>query len=777
MSLSAKAAGIGFILGLIVGPVWAVAAGEVSPAGGSDALRLKTGLVRTSELTVSAEPTRSAPQTPGRYVVQLDRPMNRVLAARLATRGVSLGQYLPTHAYIIQADAAALEELANLEFVHWVGPFQTEWKLDPQLQQRVEIIRSARAALAAGQPDAAEEIDALYAGDARRTLARQGKVQVAVTLFEGEAVADRADKFRAIPGAEVLNWSTDGLNPVVDLIVPVDQVAEVAGRDWVQCVEDAPEGTLRNDKTRWVVQSNVTGQTPLWDHGLHGENQIAGLIDAAVAESHCFFDDTVPPGPLHRKLIAYRGPSGAHIHGTHVAGTLAGDWGTYGAYDTRDGLAYAARISYSDYFAVYSNPSSFISRLTDANNDGAHVHSNSWGDDTTTAYTVWSRQADEFSWLNETDVVVFAITNTSTLRSPENAKNVLAVGASQQTPAQENHCYGGAGPTTDGRRKPEVYAPGCSIQSAYASTPCSTTTLSGTSMAAPAVSAMTVLARQYYTEGFYPTGAARPSDAFVPSGALLRATVLNSAVDMTGVSYGGKNYPNDLEGWGRILMDNALYFPGDSARLRVADVFNADGLSTGESEVYHVHVLSDAEPLRITLTWTDYPAAQNASFTPINDLNLLVTTPGTADNASELYFGNAFDTSVGESIPGGARDSLNNVERVILLAPDAGAYTIEIEGFAVNQSTQGYGLVVNGDISLLPLAPARIYACWPESLRQDADEDADVDLADYASFQQCFGQGIGSFISNACRPHDADCDNDVDLDDFAEFNAKLIGPS
>jgi hypothetical protein len=224
-------------------------------------------------------------------------------------------------------------------------------------------------------------------------------------------------------------------------------------------------------------------------------------------------------------------------------------------------------------------------------------------------------------------------------------------------------------------------------------------------------------------------------------------------------------------------MDNALYFPGDSARLRVADVLQADGLATGESDVYYVPVFSDFEPLRITLAWTDYPAAQNASFTPVNDLNLLVTTPATANPGSELYFGNVFDTSAGESIPGGARDALNNVERVILPAPDPGVYTIEIEGFAVNQSTQGYGLVINGDVSLIPLAPARIYACWPADSRQDADEDGDVDLADFASFQRCFGEGVGSFISDECRPHDADCDNDVDLDDLAEFNAKLAGPS
>ena len=69
------------------------------------------------------------------------------------------------------------------------------------------------------------------------------------------------------------------------------------------------------------------------------------------------------------------------------------------------------------------------------------------------------------------------------------------------------------------------------------------------------------LVRQYFTDGFYPSGMATPGSGFTPSGALIRAVMLNSAVDMTGIA----GFPSNQEGWGRTLLDNALYFETYSA--------------------------------------------------------------------------------------------------------------------------------------------------------------------------------------------------------------------
>jgi len=375
-------------------------------------------------------------------------------------------------------------------------------------------------------------------------------------------------------------------------------------------------------------------------------------------------------------------------HGTHTAGTLAGDASPYGTYTTNDGLAFAAKISFSDVNAIYSSPSTLYQRLVDAHNDGARVHSNSWGDDGTTAYTTWCRQIDQFSYAYEDSLVAFAVTNGTYLKTPENAKDVLAVAASMDTPNQGRLCSGGTGPTADGRRKPEVFAPGCSTVSADAYTTCGTRSMTGTSMACPAVSGAGLLARQYFTEGFYPTGTRVSADGFVPTGALIKAVLINSAVDMTGIS----GYPSNLEGWGRVLLANTLYFAGGSNGLYVQDVRNAGGLTTGQTATYAFNLSGSTAPLRVTLDWTEPAAAVNASDPVINNLDLEVTAPG-----GTLYKGNVF--SGGQSVSGGTADARNNVEQVHLLTPALGAYTVTVRGKAVNQGTQGFALVVSGNVS------------------------------------------------------------------------------
>jgi subtilisin-like proprotein convertase family protein len=210
-------------------------------------------------------------------------------------------------------------------------------------------------------------------------------------------------------------------------------------------------------------------------------------------------------------------------------------------------------------------------------------------------------------------------------------------------------------------------------------------------MAAPAVAGAGALVRQYFEEGWYPSGAPRAEDAVDPSGALVKATLLNSTVDMTGIT----GYPSDLEGWGRVLLENALYFDGDLRRLAVlADLRNADGLSTGGSATHVLAVEGSDEMLKVTLVFTDPAAALLAAFARVNDLDLEVTSP-----SGSTYRGNVIDPDSGLSFTGGSWDLLNNVEMVTLDSPEPGDWTISIVGSAVNEGTQGYALVASGQVS------------------------------------------------------------------------------
>lgn len=78
-------------------------------------------------------------------------------------------------------------------------------------------------------------------------------------------------------------------------------------------------------------------------------------------------------------------------------------------------------------------------------------------------------------------------------------------------------------------------------------------------MATPVVAGSAALLRQYFTDGFWPSGAANPADAFVPSAALLRAVLIGGAVAIGGVEANANGLPVDpppssRQGFGRIHL-------------------------------------------------------------------------------------------------------------------------------------------------------------------------------------------------------------------------------
>jgi subtilisin family serine protease len=639
----------------------------MSRAGGaepSNKLWLRSATVDTSQATNLLAPgQRGALDATRWHVLQLDGPMTPQRRAELERAGVELGDYLPDHAYLVRLGGADPAALAATAGVQWLGVYEDAWKIDPAI----------------GRPDVP------YATPRRQAIAAAGEVMVTITLFR-DADATSAEQALAAAGARIVEKGEVAGQVALDAVLSPAQLPALAAVSAVQYIEDAAEITYRNSTTRWIVQSNTLNLTPLYDNGLTGLGQVVGILDGEVNVSHCAFRDTVNPiGPNHRKILAYNTTQGYNSHGTHVAGTAVGDAGSF---DNNRGIAYEGKLVYNEESLTGSTAQT---RWTQHHTQGARVHTNSWGNDGTTSYDALARAADDFSRQNEDSLVLFAVTNLSSLKNPENAKNVLAVGASQDTPSQGSHCSGGTGPTSDGRRKPEIYAPGCSTNSSTGNgTSCSTTTLTGTSMASPAVAGTAMLVRQYFTDGYYPSGAPEPGDGFTPTAALVKATLLNSAVDMTGIT----GYPSNSEGWGRVLADDALYFPNDARKLWVEDVRNADGLSTADVVEYLVFVESPSQKLKVTLVWTDVPATSGASQAAINDLDLEVVSP-----SMELYRGNVFNTATGLSTTGGTKDSKNNVEQVHVNNPVQGVWTVRVNAAAVNQSTQGYALVVTGDIT------------------------------------------------------------------------------
>ena len=180
----------------------------------------------------------------------------------------------------------------------------------------------------------------------------------------------------------------------------------------------------------------------------------------------------------------------------------------------------------------------------------------------------------------------------------------------------------------------------------------------------------------------------------VPSAALIKAVLINGAVEITGAGAYDNNeprYPNNQMGWGRILINNTLYFSGGPRGLKV---FNENiGISTGQFKTYSVPVYDSSQSLKVTLVWTDYPATTGAQRTIVNDLDLLVTDP-----LGNQYKGNVFGgTNPHQSTTDGNYDGVN-VEEGVLRLPSfvvPGSWTIRVTGKNVPNGPQPFVVVVS----------------------------------------------------------------------------------
>ncbi len=206
---------------------------------------------------------------------------------------------------------------------------------------------------------------------------------------------------------------------------------------------------------------------------------------------------------------------------------------------------------------------------------------------------------------------------------------------------------------------------------------------SGTSMATPLTAGGVALLRQHYVD----------DEEITPSSALLKATLIATADDLTPGQYGtGADQeilgrPDRSQGWGRVNLKAAID-PDAPAEVLYRDV--DVGLAQGESDVVSVEVTDISVPLQVALVWTDPPPA-TPSVTPqlVNDLDLTVTDPSSADHLPM----------------GGTGDHFNNVETVDILVPELGTYTITVEGYDVNGPDQPYALVVYGAAAEVGLPP------------------------------------------------------------------------
>jgi hypothetical protein len=598
------------------------------------------------------------------------------------------------------------------------------------------------ASAAAWRPTDAISADLTVLAVAAKRADRR-EVSVLAVLAPGAGLPVAARRLEAA-GARVA-WLDESAAPApqLGLRVPAGRIDEVLDelRETGGLILAEPQAAVRllNSGSVWRCQSGVPGSTPIFDHGLRGEGQIIGIMDTGLDIDDCRFDDPLAGlpalnradgtevNPAHRKVLAVDfhwesdwppqpGSWDDHGHGTHVAGSAAGDELGNGTHDGVDGMAPAAKLVIQDGGALIDDCADLPGLgcpvkplepvLEQAWAQGARIHTNSWGDEENFLpygrYTERTADVDRFMWNHRDTLVFFAAGNAGphddTLGSPATGKNVVAVGATIHG-SFDPTCvaiFSSRGPTHDGRIKPDLLAPGLFTVSAATNRvvpgpSCDNAQSSGTSMAAPTAAGLGALVRQYFTDGFHLSGTARPADGFEPSAALVKATLIASGVDLSTLGCQVDPVPSRDQGWGLVQLDTALAFSGDAHRLVVDDHLTGFATPGDEPATTRVAVIEPGA-LKVVLAWTDAPSSSLAAVNLVNDLDLVVRGPG------GIYRGNVF--AAGRSIGGGLADRLNNVEVVWLPVAEKGVWTIEVAPHAIPAPVQDFALVVTGPVRL-----------------------------------------------------------------------------
>lgn len=606
-----------------------------------------------------------------RWLVQFNGPVRPEQRRQLEALGCRIGDYMPTNAFVALMDDKAAKRVALLSFVEDITRFAPADKL----------VGTARKDL---------------------TAAPTSEIRIRKVL----RVDDPADRAAVI--AATLRGNGRILNVgarTITVEVPEELLAPLAQQEETAWIGEVGELRLHNSDAAWVVQTNEVDNRTIWEKGITGAGQIVGIADSGVDYDMPWFADPngALPGPGHRKIVGYDATLGdnhdvADGHGTHIAGTICGDRGPG---MPGNGIAPGARIHVQDLVGTDGTLTGSLELetvLKKAYDSGARIFNGSWGVDSGN-YDALAAALDDFSWRHKDFLAVFANGNggpaEQTATSPAIAKNATSVVATGNgTDAATVSAESSVGQAPDGRANPSVGAPGQGVVSARSdgllgSGNSGTMAMSGTSVAAAVTSGAAALIRQYFTDGFFPTGSPVATNKLQPSAALLKAVLVNSAEALLSDDP-GDSCPSKRGGWGRPKLINTLFFNGDSHSLEVVD--GGTGLET-DGVWQRLYFSPGGRRLKITLAWTDAPAAPGATSPLTNDLNLVVVAPD-----GTTYLGNDLNCSHGdyESRTGGFSDRVNVEEQVVIKRPVAGTYLVKVIGASIPVGPQPFALVMTG---------------------------------------------------------------------------------
>ncbi|MEG1229274.1 MAG: S8/S53 family peptidase [Flavobacterium sp.] len=457
---------------------------------------------------------------------------------------------------------------------------------------------------------------------------------------------------------------------------------------------------------------------PLHLKGITGTGMKVGVWDGGVGlPNHLAFTGG--------RYIVKDNTTGTNFHAAHVAGTVAGglwsDQETLGFANTSQVYAYnwsndlsemaaaaAATVnpiftsnhSYGLDFAGSSAPVSIFgqydseARDTDllANNAVYYTIVIAAGNDRDKGFNPSQISGKDLltqGGVSKNTVVVAATQGTENFSGITGPSSVISVGGVGPFIAG----FSNYGPTDDFRIKPDISAKGVNVKSISDGTILSTLTISGTSMAAPAVTGVFTLWQQYHNQEF---------TKYMRS-ASVRALMAHTARE-TGPGVG----PDFMFGWGLIDAAKGVEIM-DQAKANTA-LFNEFDITNGASFEY-VFPYNGVAPLVATIAWNDPAGTVTPSSTAnldlkklVNDLDLRLVNTDT----NQTYYPWSLDrkwaiTSTSTSIALRNTDNArDNIEKIEPQNAVAGNYKIIVSHKGTLQGIQNYSLIISGAGGQMP---------------------------------------------------------------------------
>jgi subtilisin family serine protease len=632
----------------------------------------------SSKLTSTEDPT-------GLRLVQVVGPPKDAWLADLRSRGIDVIQYLPHHTYLVWAEDAGKLTRDLPASVRWQGAYHPAYKLSPELDSGSGPTPTLAVSIYNdGQVELTVEAVESAGGRVLTMFPSRPDRLILQLVVEAEAAAAPA-----LAQSRAVIW----IEPQSRHLVLGDEMASaiVAG--------SYEDGVPRPGYREWLQDQGYDGTGVTWS-----------VVDSGVDPDHP--DLSLSGGHTHGECTTIPGdendldPDG---HGTSVAGLLAGT-GASGHADS-DGFIYGLGVApgtaiFSQTLCLTTDfpPRSGWQELSRiAVLAGASGSNNSWrtpdpGYRTISQIYDYMVRDGNFDTreVAEEHIIVFLAGNEGpgpgSVLAVAETKNTIVVGATKNHRASLWHegqlgdidqvaDYSSRGPTRDGRIVPTVVAPGEAVISTIndrggvlgghdIGEPEGLYGLfAGTSAAAPHAAGAAAVICEWWRDRF----------ATEVSPAMVKALLVNSAVDIEGTP----PVPNFSEGWGRIHLGNALS-PGVPRLL--ADQTHCFKES-GQVWKLKVTPADLQQPLKVTLAWSDAPAAVGVSPSLVNDLDLRLEAAG------ETYLGNRFVE--GWSASGGSPDALNNLENAYLGEPVNGIVIVSVEATRL----AGDGVPYNDDLT------------------------------------------------------------------------------